>query len=222
MGDSEGRVTRSKSNDADECLIQKVVEKELSNKQFLDKLVETIKDILQVHETRLTNLEDGIVSTNNKISNILDNLEYQEQYSRSNNLRVFGLPETPTENVENTIVELCEKKLGIKITANDIDSCHRLSGKEGSQRPIIVKFCRRSVRDIIFKFKRKLKGSKIIIREDLTKRRFAVLQDLVKKFDRKSVFTSSGNIFVVISGVVKKIKYLSDLEQVMANSSKKR
>ncbi|KAK9729452.1 hypothetical protein QE152_g15939 [Popillia japonica] len=49
-----------------------------------------------------------------------------------------------------------------------IDCCHRLPGKQPNHRPILVKFVTRDIKKRVYANKKKLKGSKIVIREDLT------------------------------------------------------
>lgn len=64
-----------------------------------------------------------------------------EQYSRRNNVRIFGIPETFDGNTENNIILLCNEQLKISIQSSDIESCHRTSQKlYGKMRPVIVKF----------------------------------------------------------------------------------
>ncbi|KAK9681194.1 hypothetical protein QE152_g38502 [Popillia japonica] len=121
------KMTRSKStSESDETLIQKVVEKVLSNKSFLDKLLDTVKETLEAQDKRIGVIENVLDATNKSIKHLQDNIEQQEQYSRINNLRIFGLTEEPGEDIEKTVINFCKDKLNVYINAFDIDHCHRL------------------------------------------------------------------------------------------------
>ncbi|KAI4461437.1 l1 transposable element-related [Holotrichia oblita] len=146
---------RARSKAEQEELINRVIEKVLTNKTFLEKMLNAVHDALSSRDQKIKELEDRI--------------ELQEQYSRSNNLRIFGVPESQAEKVEDVIVKICSDKLNLNISTADIDCCHRLKGKEGTHRPIIVRFCQRSIRNDVYRAKNKLKGTKTVIREDLTK-----------------------------------------------------
>ncbi|KAI4454313.1 l1 transposable element-related [Holotrichia oblita] len=112
-GDNYDRSTRSKAEQ--EELINRVIEKVLTNKTFLEKMLNAVHDALSSRDQKIKELEDRI--------------ELQEQYSRSNNLRIFGVPESQAEKVEDVIVKICSDKLNLNISTADIDCCHRLKGK---------------------------------------------------------------------------------------------
>ncbi|KAK9694863.1 hypothetical protein QE152_g33247 [Popillia japonica] len=92
--ESGDRVTRSKFNESEELLIQRVVERILSNESFLNRLLATVKDTLDNHDTSIKKLETTVSSLDTKLDSTRDEVEWQEQYSRLNNLRLFGIPET--------------------------------------------------------------------------------------------------------------------------------
>lgn len=198
-GDNYDRSTRSKAEQEER--INRVIEKVLTNKTFLEKMLNAVHDALSSRDQKIKELEDRI--------------ELQEQYSRSNNLCIFGVPESQAEKVEDVIVKICSDKLNLNISTADIDCCHRLKGKEGTHRPIIVRFCRRSIRNDVYRAKNKLKGTKTVIREDLTKARISVVKSLINKTSYRDVFTNNGNIFVKIRGNICKIKSISDYNNII-------
>ena len=98
-----------------------------------------------------------------------------EQYSRRTSVRVHGVQTVQNENTTELIVNMCTEKLGVALTTNDIEACHRLRAPrrngEGPPRPppIIVMLNRRQKRDEVIKNRRELKGSRVVISEDLTR-----------------------------------------------------
>ena len=98
-------------------------------------------------------------------------------------------------------------KLDNKIISNDIDVCHVLPSRKNQPAPIIVKFVRRSIRNLAFYNEKKLKLSqeKLSITESLSKRRLALVMEAKKAFGFKNVWTNNGNVFC----------YLKDKRQVI-------
>lgn len=217
MSSDKKSKTRSAS-ELDEELAVRIVEKLLTSKQFLDKISDVI------YQTVTKQFEDKITVLQNKVDQLTSELsemkketsiskDQLEQYSRMNSLRIFGIPENKEESTDSIVVNLCNEKLGLNISTNDIDCSHRLPLKEGSHRPIIVKFCRRTIKDLIFRNKRKLKGTKIVIREDLTKRRAQLLKKATNIYGISSTWTLGGNIFVKIGTKIRRILMEEDLNE---------
>ena len=100
-----------------------------------------------------------------------------EQYGRRNCLIFHGIDDAFNKGVGkstgNKIIDVVNDKLGIKINPSDLDRSHRLMRKIKSTkpRPIIVKFTSYNMKAEVYRQKRKLKGSGIIITESLTKTR---------------------------------------------------
>lgn len=219
-GSNTERVTRSGGSDKDEIFIQKIIEKVLVSPLFLEKLTTSLAEKLAMQDANIKVYTEKVDSLESKCHDLSNKVESLEQYSRKNNLRIFGVPKTEGEDTESTVIKLIKDKLNISILPNDIDCCHRLKEKEGQHPPIIVKFWRRVLRNKIFFAKSKLKGSKIVIREDLTQQRAYMVKQLLKRTGRNTVYTVNGNIFVKFSGKINKISSIDDYSKFMQNMSK--
>lgn len=91
-----------------------------------------------------------------KVKSLEVRLDEMEQYSRVNCLEINGVPEAENENTYD-VVQAVGHSLGIEITEDMVDACHRLGSKqEGRKRGIIVKFTRRDVKEDVLN-KRKIK-----------------------------------------------------------------
>ena len=110
-----------------------------------------------------------------------------EQYSRKNNLRIFGIADTDKKESANEseklVLKLFKEKLGIHwLTQKDIEIAHRTGRySEHSNRAIIVQLVSRKAKTEIILNRKKLKGTKITIAEDLTienVRRLKAVNDL--------------------------------------------
>lgn len=122
-----------------------------------------------------------------------------QQYTRSNNIIINGIPENPDENVF-TIIEKVVESLSCKISKSDIDTCHRLrpyrndSSLAKNQKPIIVKLTSRLKKNEILGaacMKKRLTteelgfentNQKIYLNEHLTPKRQSIC-DNIRKLD---------------------------------------
>ena len=153
-----------------------------------------------------------------------------EIYSRRNNLRVFGVGEKSNQDGQEESAAQCEAKvlslfrdqLRVPIDPKELEAVHRV-GKRGAPathsvekpRPIIIRFLSCKTRDRILYSRRKLRGTKQLIVEDLT--------PLLCKTKDCSVceraWTKNGKVWMVTkTGRITKIDTLADLGRVVRES----
>ena len=191
-----------KRQEADMLNIEKIVEIEVTTKAVKDEM-----DQLRT-ENRIMKI---------KMAALQDELDAAEQYSRRNCLIFHGLPEERGELTSDKIMNIVHNQLKIPNDADtgvikrDIDRSHRLgkfklaSGKQtrsaGNQapRPIIVKFKGYDTRSAVFNVKRELKGTNIMITENLTKTRYALLKKCIEKLGKGKVWSYDGRITTKLS-----------------------
>ena len=109
-----------------------------------------------------------------------------EQYTRRNNIRIFGVedknPKETSDESEQLVAKLCQNKLGYNLQPWEVEVAHRTGRFQvDGNRPIIVRLVSRKTRSGILSARRKLKGTSIVIAEDLTHenlRRFRQVRDL--------------------------------------------
>ena len=127
------------------------------------KMDETIQDL----DAGLTSLNADIEEMQNrekqnlgKIKELHDQILYQDVYSRRENVRIFGLPETDhsTENTGDVVYKFFERELELENARNiEFQRVHRLGKrKAGQSRPVIVRFLRFPERELVFRSVRDL------------------------------------------------------------------
>lgn len=197
-----------------ESFIQKVVE--AISSQISKIVLNQLETFLQAHTDKINDLQKQVESKENEIRQLREEIETkcddQEQYSRRNNIRVFGIPESDSECCDELVLNVC-KIVGSDTSLRDIDRCHRVGPKSpGKARPIIVKFTSYRARQEVFRNKRKLKGSGTTIREDLTSTRLAILKAAVERFQLANVWTESGDIIIKKpSGQKIRVRHMKEL-----------
>jgi hypothetical protein len=206
------------SSETISSIVDRTVSVFLTDERLLNKLVEKLTN--NISAAVIENLNAAMVDANRKIDDLNKEITFlkdelskrkvefeagldaAEQYSRRNNIRIYGLPEDPRENTDGMVVSLFKDKLNITIDASDIDRSHRVgrqltgdSLRGGRSRPVLVKFSRYRIREKIYANKKLLKNTGIVIREDLTAHRLELYHSAVGKFGIHRVWTVDGRIF---------------------------
>lgn len=94
-----------------------------------------------VLKKQLTDLHGKIKARDEKIFALEKKCDDMEQYSRQNNMRITGIPESKDENTESVVLTIAEA-MGATLDGTKIERCHRVGPKkdDGAHRVIIVRF----------------------------------------------------------------------------------
>lgn len=169
-------------------------------------------------------LHSKIRELETKIDLVSKQSSHNAQYSRRNNLRIFGVKEATNENVIQVVTNLVKTKLKIQdFTANDIDAAHRVGdfdkGDDPKPRGIIVRFVRRIMRDRIIKARKALAGSRMAITDDLTKANMQLLAQVKAHKDVESAWPQDCRILVCMKKS-KKIATVTSVAHLNENAEK--
>lgn len=151
--------------------INTIEETNNNTKLLLDEISDLKRALEEIQQKQMEIVKENkeLKEENFRLKEGLNDLE---QYTRRANIRVFGLKgdkdESATES-ERLVCKLFQEKLGVSVQGKDIDIAHR-TGRPvpGKPRQIIVKFMSRKMKEAVMRDRRKLKGSGIVIAEDLT------------------------------------------------------
>jgi hypothetical protein len=144
-----------------------------------------------------------------------------EQHTRKSSIRIFGMndgnkDETITET-SCVVTKLLNEKLGMQVEAEDIDIAHRLGRYQpGKPRPIIAKFMTRRHKIETIQKRRALKGTRIVIREDLTPFNQSLLKEVNDLGSVHSAWSHDGKIFAKLfeNGNIIRINAWNDLAKL--------
>lgn len=189
-----------------ESLITKICEKvEISFKDRFDK-----------QERQIVKLEKQVSSLKSDIEQLQINNDKLEQYSRKNDIRIFGLKEKRNENIVEETYSFFKQKLGAQIERADIREVNRIGkNMENRDRPIIVKFMKESSKNEVFYKKKQLKGTGITMREDLTKARLDLIKVAIEQFESKNVWTQGGRVFVFAQNRKHVVNNIEDINNLL-------
>jgi chromosome segregation ATPase len=139
-----------------------------------------------------------------------------EQYTRRTSVRVFGLTEAEDEDVTAAVLAVFTEKLELVVGRSQIEACHRVGpapqrveDDEDPPRPrgVLVKMTRREQKEKIIKQRKKLKGSGVVIVEDLCPALQRVYNRVRKHPKVESCWTWQGAIYAKVGHQQHKIQY---------------
>jgi len=142
---------------------RKRMEKEMNTSfEFLHNIVKDNKTILDEQSVKINNFItdiENLQSENAALRKQIKELEMKidecEQYSRSNTIEIHGIPENRAEDTYE-LVKNVACALGVMVTRESIDICHRLGKRPDFNGPaaIIARFVRREDKNKIVEKRR--------------------------------------------------------------------
>lgn len=181
---------------------KEVLQEMLENKKFVEKMSETLADKLS--EKLLQRVEDLSSQINKQTDTIKTiqgeyeelSLKVEELEQKTNNckLRFYGVKHENVDTLKDNIQNIIGMKIGVPDVR--INACYRInSGKSRHGGPVIVVFDSLAQRNSVYFNKKKLKGSNIMVTEELTKSRYELLLFAKEKLGRSNTWTIEGQIY---------------------------
>ena len=163
---------------------------------------ELINNVKEIKEEEIASLREEMSFLRSKFYNYTEvkkmeafettqKIDSLEQDSKMKNLRIVGIPEEPSEDLQQKIFMLATQKLDLQsIEEEDIDQCYRL-GKVNNlkARDVIVKFKSKERRDLVYRCRRNMprEDPPIYINEELTQSRSKLFCRFMKENEWKTV-----------------------------------
>jgi hypothetical protein len=192
--------------------------------------VKVLKDNNDILTKKQTALEQEVSDLRKQALETERRIEDVDIYSRAHDIIIRGLPDTSyaqrahttsssaSDNaessgvLEDTVIELCQKSLGVAVQRQDISVAHRLKASAHDQfRPVIVRFTSRRMRDDVYRAKRELKtlprDKAIYISEHLTRLASSVFFE-ARKLLRDKKLTAAWTMHGLVN-----VKYTSNVAE---------
>ena len=120
---------------------------------------------------------------------------YNEQYSRQNNIKIMGIPENE-KSIDEIEVKVCSVLCdqGIVISDIDIQAIHRISSK-ASTKPVLVKLMNNDTNSKVMRHRQTLKEAGHRLVDDVTKLNTGLLNRLSNHPKLESAWFYNGSIF---------------------------
>ena len=207
-------------------IVRDIVNSAIGDQKFISTLVDKISDqitkrinnTLQKISIKVDNLESKIKDVENANEVLMTKLDNLEQKSKLYQLRIHGLPEkktkeNTTETLNEQVVAMFKTKLGI---TNVVPTNSYRIGQfnKNKDRNVVVTFNSIQQRNSVFQNKKKLKGSKMFIVEELTKTRHEILVLAKEKFGKNAVWTNDGRVYANLNNKKIWLKNEKDIAKI--------
>jgi hypothetical protein len=181
----------------------------------LDKVIEENKSLKKENRE--------LKETNKKTQSDINDLE---QYGRRWNLRLFNVTEKQGETADDAALKVCSlftDLVGVPTTQDDLEACHRVGrvGEPGSKKPraIVVRFKNRALRDKVLANRKKLKGQKVSIGEDLTVENARLCNLAYKHSASLQSWSVNGKVFAKLkNGKTLRLYYGTDVDRMFVKA----
>lgn len=219
---------QKKTEDGDQLhqAVKSAVSKLCTSEAFITQLSESIfssinekiNKELEFLKNKINELELTVHKQDGIIKSLKDSHEKYEKFTRKNNFLVYGLVEQDNENCLATMLDVLNTQMRLNIEETSIESCFRL-GKvnKTKSRPLLVKCNSGHLRRLILSNRKFLKGTKIVIREDLTAVQMSIFKSALGKVGKNGkVWTNFGATYLKYSGdeTVHKIATMEDIHGI--------
>ena len=181
--------TASESDPFDDAVINDLSVEGKKLVEVFEKKVESLllefNRKLSSKDSNISNLELEVATLKKKVTSLENKLEDTEAYERRDTVVVSGsdLPAaTEGEDAAAVVRSLVKSKVNLVIKPSDISVAHRIGKKPANQAPdkrsLIVKFCRRDLKNDILQACRTSKPQNLFVNESLTPTRSTALYGL--------------------------------------------
>ncbi|KAG5868563.1 hypothetical protein JTB14_003246 [Gonioctena quinquepunctata] len=195
--------------------------------KFLDSLSDKLSELVSTKLCeKIGELENKLDKMNERIIQLVDNnqklqMELDQVQQDKKIVRMYGIKETKNENILEVVQQIFTDKLSLDLDDRRNGSCYRIKSNQdgkGITKPIIVKFASSDDCRMVLRNKKKLKGSRVTITEDLTKSGHDIFVNLREIYGKRNVWTQSGKICILIDGKKYYIKSDIELRQIKSPS----
>ena len=198
----------------DSMLTEKINALEMKFEKKIESMKKEIDELKEDYNTSLNHVEQNFTD---KIASTWEYAVRNEQYSRKNNVRIFGVEEDPQENLEVKLINLAKEHLQVDIKPEDVEIVHRVGAvrrradASGNQKPraIIAKFVSNKTKMKLLTKRRNLKGKRLAITEDMAPDIAKRLKGLKEKPSVESAWFVNGKIRYKLQGDTR-VKELRD------------
>lgn len=180
---------------AEDMLLEDKLSKILYQIEITNKGIENLNNKFDRLNGEINQVKKDIDKNTKRIDSVCKRVDSLEQYSRGNNLRIYGIPSVPDENTKQVIMQLINGTLKMKVDDREIIKAYRLGAQKGNvPAAVLVRFGSRDIKNEVYNQRKGLKGTRITIREDLTEERMRLLKIVMERFGRRNVWTQDGKI----------------------------
>ena len=140
----------------------------------------SLRDDMKTLKTTITKQGSKLAECEARSKDALSKSNYNEQYSRKNNVKIMDLAEKPSESENDLITEVSKllKKKEVTLDPSKILAIHRIPGKEGHAKPVLIKFTNNTEKKKVMIHRTAFKTMGHRIADDVTKLNAGLIKSL--------------------------------------------
>lgn len=209
----------TQSQTQDIIAIVKTTIAEMLSEDMISRLVEKVLQKVNITDIQknASDQEKRLTELSNQNNLLVNKIQKLEQFTRNKNIRIYGLKEEMRENTENIVLNLFANKLNLKDYLSDnIDHTYRI-GKPGDNktRAIMVRFTNLKAKNSVIKNRKLLRGSGVIIADDMVKEKHVLLKEAAEILGKNKVWCRDGIIFANVNNQKTIINNKEDLDKML-------
>ena len=173
--------------------------------KLLNKNIEDMKkenELLKTEnlnlQTKLKNAQNQVEASEKRSQVAVQMANYNEQYSRKNNIKILNMKEEPDETETSLITEVCNllaTKCAVDLNPREIQAIHRIPGKQGMVKPVLVKLFNNNSKTKIMKVRSDMKNAGHRLVDDVTKLNAKLITELLNHKSIDSAWYFNGSVF---------------------------
>ncbi|KAK3097169.1 hypothetical protein FSP39_007070 [Pinctada imbricata] len=135
---------------------------------------------------------------------------FNEQYSRKTNIKIYGVTEKERENTKLIVCQMLKEVAEVQLEENEIIATHRIpAGKPGLPRPIILKVKNSEIKSRIMKQRSKVKsyGHGLRLADDVTELNIQLLKRLSAHHQIEQAYYFNGYVYGRVKGGSKRLRF---------------
>ena len=199
---------------------EKFKEKNDELHQRLDMLV---YENVQMKE-QIEDLTSRLSESEKNSKTALQKSNINEQYSRKNNIKIMGVEELENETEQSLteqVITIVATKTKVKLDEHKITPLHRIPGKTGMPKPVLIKLKNNSVKIQIMKKRQEMKRAGYRLVDDVTKQNTSLINRLMLHENIDSAWYFNGSVYAkTTAGKRHKFDICSDTDKVIETEKK--
>ncbi|KAK6186728.1 hypothetical protein SNE40_006008 [Patella caerulea] len=171
-------------------------------------------------QKQVEDLDTDLNKENKRINESINMANYNEQYSRKMNIRVFGLPTQESQDLKETFIEHIKRIANVGIAREEIIALHKLPTKYPDRpTPVLVKMINTETKSKIMKCKTTFLLNNIKLADDITKRNLSLMNRAYNHQRVDQVWFFNGCVYAKSTGRKKiRIGLFDDLDEKMLSA----
>lgn len=179
---------------------EKVSEKMKNSEKEIEQLKEKNQQLERVNKQltdELTKTRENTINSDKISKMALEKANLNEQYSRKNNIKIMNIEQKEREDettLMNTVGSLLAKQ-GITLTPEQVIAIHRIPGKQGSIKPVLLKLRNNNDKTMIMRKRAGMKTCGYRLVDDVTKLNSNLIRTLLEHRSIDSAWYFNGAVY---------------------------